>query len=573
MPDVAAPRRSMAQWLGRLGRSRLPAAVVGCETLAEERCIVFATTPILRVGVAPAPGPSLHRARLAALVLAVVVSGAGGSARALDINGVLPTSIGLPEVNVVLRPSAGAAPYSGVDSFSFPFTNLRLVYDTGASGFIVFEGPAMALAVPEAQFMGTDVIFTDVGVGGSTTFNVSDPTHVSLGNFTQDPPNPYTSDADYPRETPGLRLQLGPPGSAALFLADTSLHGIAGMPAFDGRVSVINPKLAEVSIDELTIEDTIHTYVYDPAVAPEEGPGIVTPDLRVELTMKGFDRFTQTTPAGATGATLNENPFIGPDPLAELEGVTPLPTTPPAIKLTRGGSEVEGTFLLDTGAQISSISTAMALTLGVRYWGPGDPGYDPGSPATLVNDADGSLVPDQFTIDISGIGGTVTIAGFNADAMLVRTLEGDPLVDGDPNHVRFVSAPVYVQDIELMDPVTMDTFIFDGILGTNYLFGSGNLLALSGFPVPFRAGPFELLVLDFDAPTPTLGLVLAPAVPISFVVPVASAVLIAFAGFRRLRSRQGRRAARGLRLKRADLARHPTRPRARRGRTTDRTSS
>ena len=80
------------------------------------------------------------------------------------------------------------------------------------------------------------------------------------------------------------------------------------------RVSMINPKLAEVSFEELTPANTIHTYLYDPGIPAESGPGILTPDLRVELFMKSFDRFTQTAPAGASGPTLNENPFIGPDP-------------------------------------------------------------------------------------------------------------------------------------------------------------------------------------------------------------------------------------------------------------------
>jgi hypothetical protein len=126
-------------------------------------------------------------------------------------------------------------------------------------------------------------------------------------------------------------------------------------------------------------------------------------------------------------------------------------------------------------------------------------------------DADGSLVPNQFTVTIGGIAGTTTIAGFYLDSLLVRTIEGDPLVDSDPNHLRFALAPVYVHDIELMDPVTMDTFTFDGVFGTNYLFGSGDLSALSGFDVPFRPGPFEWLVLDFDWSPPTLGLILTPA--------------------------------------------------------------
>ena len=151
----------------------------------------------------------------------------------------------------------------------------------------------------------------------------------------------------------------------------------------------------------------------------------------------------------------------------------------------------------------------MALTLGVRYQAPGDPGYDPAAPATLVFDADGSPIPNQFTVDISGIGGTETLAGFYADSLLLRTLEGDPLDDADPQHLRFPVAPLYVHDIELLDPVTLDSYTLDGILGTNYLFGSGNLLALSGFEVPFREGPFEWLVLDLAASTPSLGVILA----------------------------------------------------------------
>jgi hypothetical protein len=469
---------------------------------------------------------------LLACTLAVLSALASGPARAVDIADVLPNSIGLPEVNAVLRPTAGAPPYSGFDFILDPVTNLRMIYDTGASGVILYEGAAQALSIPVAQHMGSDVIFTDVGVGGSTTFNVSQDLHLSFGNFVQEPSEPYTSDDDYPRQLPGLRLQLGPPGSAALFLAEITPLGIVGVPAMAGRVSLIGPKFAEVPFSELTPANTIHTYVYDVGTPPEGGPGILAPDLRVELTLKSFDRFTETTPTGAMGPTLDDNPFIGPDPLAALEGVDPLPTTPPGVTLRLGAGEATGTFLLDSGSQITSISSAMALDLGVRYWAPGDPGYDPGQPATLVYDADASLVPDQFTVDISGIGGTTTIAGFYADSMLLRTLEGDPLVDTDPNHLNFVGAPVYVHDIELLDPVTLDTFTFDGILGTNYLFGSGDLSALSGFNVPFREGPFEWLVLDLASSPPSLGVVFpAPvAVPLGSASAFLTAALLAASG-------------------------------------------
>lgn len=476
-------------------------------------------------------------------VLTLMCSVASSRSAAVDISGVLPNSVGLPEVNAVLRPIAGAPPYTGFDFTAGPVTNLRMIYDTGASGVILFEGPALALSIPVAQFMGSDVVFNDVGVGGSTTFGVSQAVHLSFGRFDQDPPNPYTHDADYPREDPGLELQLGPPGSAALFLADFTPLGIVGVPSMTGRVSVIGPKFAEVSIDELTPANTIHTHVYDPGTPAETGPGILTPDVRIELTLASFDRFTETAPSGAPGPTLGANPFIGPNPLAELEGVDPLPTTPPGVSLHLAASEVTGTFLLDTGSQISSISSAMALGLGVRYWAPGDPGYDAAQPATLVFDTDGSLVPNQFTVDISGIAGTTTLAGFYADSMLVRTIEGDPLVASDPAHLNFASAPVYVHDIELMDPVTLDTFTFDGILGTNFLFGSGNLLALSGFEEPFRPGPFEWLVLDLSSSPPSLGVVFAsPAVPLTFPSAIVVAILLSASGMV-LARRSHRRAA------------------------------
>jgi hypothetical protein len=493
----------MALFVGPISLGRLRAR--------EDGTFMTTTIQTRRRSAGGGIGQRAARHRFALCTLAVIGLFAAGRAQGLEIAGVLPNSIGLPEVNIVLRSTAGEAPYSGLDSFAFPLTSLRMIYDTGASGMIVFEGPAQALSLPVAQFSAIDIAFADVGIGGSAAFQVSDDLQMSLGSFTQDPPNPYTADSDYPRQSPGLRLQLGPPGSAGLFISDFTQLGVAGMPAMAGRVSVINPKLAEVSFFELTPADTIHTHVYDPAVPPETGPGILTSDFHVELFMKSFDRFTQTTPAGATGPTLNANPFIGPDPLAALEGASPPPDTPPGITISLNGSEATGTFLLDSGAQITSVSSAMALTVGVRYWAPGDPGHDPGSPATLVLDADGSLVPDQFTVTIGGIAGTTTIAGFYLDSLLVRTMEGDPLVDSHPDHLRFVPAPVYVHDIELMDPVTLDTFAFDGIFGTNYLFGSGDLSALAGFEVPFRTGPFEWLVLDFDSSPPTLGLILAPA--------------------------------------------------------------
>ena len=260
-----------------------------------------------------------------------------GRAEALDFPGVLPTSIGLPEVNVVLRPNAAAAPYTGLDSFGDPVTNLRLIYDTGASGTVLFEGPAQALGIPVAQFLGSDVVFSDFGVGGSTTFGVSDPIHMSFGNFVQDPPDPYTNDSDYPRQNAGLRLQLGPPGSAPLFISEFTQLGIVGMPAMSGRVSVINPKLAEVSFFELTPADTIHTYVYDPSVPPESGPGIPATEVHVELTMNAPGGLGGPS-AGPEMADKPPRAWAAPSSIA-LSASGPLGPKPDTLAYTRPGLE------------------------------------------------------------------------------------------------------------------------------------------------------------------------------------------------------------------------------------------
>lgn len=422
---------------------------------------------------------------------------------AFEVTGVRPNAIGLPEVNIVLKPSAGVPPYSGLDDVADAFTNLRFVFDTGASGMVLFENQTLKLGVPSQQSTEGAVIFSDVGVGGSTDFNVSQPTHLSLGHFDQEPPDAYnagTEQTDYPRQYSNIRLQLGPAGSGGGFLGPLGLSGIAGTPVMLGRISVVQPKFAEQFFG------TIHTYVYDPNETPVAGPGILPTNLHIELSLKSFIRFTKTTPDGAPGPSLATNPFIGPDPLAAFEGQSPpLPTLPPGVRLSHNGKQVAASFLLDTGNQTSSISSKIAEQLNVRYvpgtHGTADPSletFDPMNPASL-----GVVIEDQFQITVAGIAGNVVIAGFFLDSLQIKTQEGDPSSDTDPAHLNFPNAPVYIQDIELLDPLTMDTFVIDGIVGMNYLMASfREPLELFG---NFQLGPFETLVFDFDSVPATLG--------------------------------------------------------------------
>ena len=440
------------------------------------------------------------------------------SALGYDISGVKPTAFGLPELNAVVRPTAGAAPYSGTDDEFSLFSRIRLVLDTGASGLVMFERPAVFLNLPVAEFMSEDVVFEDVGIGGSTMFNVSDSLHFSVGHFFLEPPLAYdaaTENIDFPRQYPNIRAQLGPPGFAPwpgeLFSGALRIAGIAGMALLNDKITVIQPRFAE----QFLLGETIRSYIYEPNVAPLSGPGILPTNLDVELFLKDFSRFTTITPSGAPGPSLSSNPFIGPDPLAALEEQNPLPTTPPGVLIKFNGYEAEGSFVLDTGNQTSSISKALAESLGVRFQvgteGTSAPmleSFDPSNP-----DAPGVPLPNQFTSLVQGIAGQETIVGFYLDSLQLKTKQGNANDNSDPNHINFLPAPVYIQDVTLQDPQTLETFTIAGIIGMNYLMASFEGV----LPFFLTSGPFETLVLNFDQNhinANTLGLFAADFTPI-----------------------------------------------------------
>jgi hypothetical protein len=212
-----------------------------------------------------------------------------------------------------------------------------------------------------------------------------------------------------------------------------------------------------------------------------------------------------TTPSAATGPVVSHNPFIGPNPTLALEDNPPADDTPP-VHIGFNGHEASGSFLLDTGAAASFISESLAASLNVRYRDT-DPGedpqletFDPSNP-----DAPGALIGEQFVMPIQGLGGITTVAGFFLDEMLLQTLTGssDP---NDPNNLRFVGAPVLVNDVTVVDPLTDQALTLDGIFGMNFLVASTALDfgALS-------EGPFDWIT--FDEPNGVLGLNLAHQVP------------------------------------------------------------
>jgi len=134
--------------------------------------------------------------------------------------------------------------------------------------------------------------------------------------------------------------------------------------------------------------------------------------------------------------------------------IPPLPTlayNPVIDNITaeNGDSSFTGTWLLDTGGTISIMSVAQATALG------------------LTESNGNPLIPPDFVVPIGGIGGQVQIYGFQIDNLTIPTLNGYNLV--------FNNARIGVQDIGIVDEVTGELIILDGIFGSNFFCATMNL--------------------------------------------------------------------------------------------------
>jgi hypothetical protein len=330
-----------------------------------------------------------------------------------------------------------------------------------------------------------EVFFQDVGVGGGELFNVSEPLYVSVAPFgnSAEVDDINTYEQVYNHTVGPLRTQI------RTTPAD-DLEGpldVFGMPTMAGKVMVFDVR--PLNAEDIFDFGYAKTYFYNPGTPynpadDEENPGIVPTNLHIDLSYGSFARFTSVTPEGAPGPTLAHNPFIGPDPVLKLDPSAP-PDDTPGVTMAYGGKNFTGSFLLDTGGQVSLLSQHGAAALGVTY-APDTYGTDQ---ARLV-DASGNTLPDQFSMEVGGIGGSTTLAGFYLDSTTVQTEEGTP--------IRYLSDPVLVLDITVADQHTGDELTLDGVFGVNHLITSFD-------PTTFNinSGPYDWLT--FDEPNGVLG--------------------------------------------------------------------
>jgi hypothetical protein len=418
-----------------------------------------------------------------------------------------PAALDQPRINAFVQVPGDALPL-GVDFGTGRTFNIEAFYDTGASGVLLSDNTTGYLidSSPELRIYQTvqnpnapqeeNVIFSDVGVAGADQFYVSTPLKLGLANYNQadqtlDIDNDATFNSVYNQQFTPIRTQIGPitaeGDDSNPLLADLDVFGT---PLMQNKVVVMDPRPVN------SFEETMKTYVYNPGTAfnssqQDTNPGIPATSLHVKLSYGDFTRFTKLSPANSVGPSMSTNPFIGSNPVRALDGL-PSDGTPPVV-MNVNGTTTTGSFLLDTGAAASIISTAKASQVNVRYRA-GTYGTD----NPILEYTDGTTVPDQYQLSIGGIGGTVKLAGFYMTSLSVPTEEGQ--------EIRFTDAPVLVGDIAAKDDKgTTDTsddqvLTLDGIFGMNFLIASifvaegppGELPSF-GDPVP---NAFDWLVYD-----------------------------------------------------------------------------
>jgi autotransporter-associated beta strand protein len=243
-------------------------------------------------------------------------------------------------------------PASGNPVFLGPTDLNNFILDTGASTILAAAGATSELtANPNFQTVAT---YNEKGVAGISPTGVSD-------SYTF-----YYAGSD------GVLIPL--PSTRILSTSDLDLQdigGVAGMPLMVGRNTTA-----------------------DLTAIPTEGTSHIT--------------FSSTIPAG-NGHRYDVPLQMVNFPLDGQQNPTdPLPTSAPLsmapVQLHNGSHVVESHFLIDTGAQVSILSTAVAKALGIN-------------PATDVLEY----------LPVEGVGGTVQMPMVAADSIALHTTQGTDL--------------------------------------------------------------------------------------------------------------------------------------------------
>lgn len=303
--------------------------------------------------------------------------------------------------------------------------------DTGATGIVVTANPTFELM--ENGYQVYDIPYAEQGIAGTTYMDVSYPYRVDFAGYTGE------------RNTLENFQLLS---SLEVEFSFFGPWGIIGMPAMVNRVTTVDMS-AWSNIQD--VEDLpVKTFF---GMAAPENTGHL---YHVPLELQSFPH---------TGEPGDPKPTFAPLPFLD-------------VLLREDGEEVHGRFLLDTGAQLSVISTQIAIALGLDKNGNG----------TLEDEA-------LDFIEVSGIGGTTEIPLIAYDRISIPTAEGPALVFTD-----MLAAVIDIEVEDDNDPNTPPAPEISGVFGMDFLtsgWAQKVLPLLLGTPGTELDGYFRKLYFDF----------------------------------------------------------------------------
>jgi len=365
---------------------------------------------------------------LSALVLGVIQEALlAQDANNFHLDGTLPFG-DMPYIWALFRRSPGGEPLPNPEE-----SMLQMFFDSGASGILLSRETREALGIlsePNANFV-------DVGIGGEQDFEVSESLYVALADC--DPSLlEWPTENDFHEDLGPRRLML-----TIDYVEDPFTQSpidIVGIPGMAGKSVVLKVEIFEFM--------GIQIPYYVTQIVESNDPGI--PELDIEVKVQ-FTDFLYTSHPNNQGPL----PVLGYNPVIEN------------IQISYEGSNSVGDWLLDTGAQLSMMSTPQAQALG------------------LVDSNGDPIVEPEFYQQIGGVGGQVLVPVFMIDTVSIPTLNGFELIYGDPY--------VGVLDIGTIDERTGEPIILDGIFGANFL---GYSYDINGIDFDIVMGPYDNIVFD-----------------------------------------------------------------------------
>jgi len=358
------------------------------------------------------------------LLLLVLLLSAGqvfAAGRDLVFEKVYEAALDLPRIYFLIKTDTDGRSLNQKEKFETHYAFL----DTGASGILLSNETAEGLGVN----LDANAQYVDVGVGGTEYFKVSEPLNVCLASFaSQNPENQSIYKCFGP-----WRVQVKRESAGLL----SEPIDVIGMPAMIGSVVVLNSGAT----------NSLGYFAAD--IKKENDPKIPKMDFKVALQLKKF-----TNP--------EDKRNVGPLPVSGNNPVID------RVMVSFNGRRSEGSWLLDTGATLSMISTRQAKKLG------------------LMDEKDEPLAKVAFSLPIGGIGQMTMVNGFEVDRLTIPTMNGYNLV--------FKNARVGVHDIKYFDVEKKTEVVIDGILGSNFLCASAKMDGL--LPSDIGETPFDNIVID-----------------------------------------------------------------------------